>query len=508
MATREIGNYVLGDTLGEGGFARVKLGTNKVTGEKVALKVLAKKNLDESSTEFKQVKREIDALTLLNHPNILRMHEADWNAVYPKADGGTQDVLLVVLELAGGGELFDFLSFTGCFDERVARTYFHQLIAGLKECQANGIAHRDLKPENLLLNKDFVLKIADFGFAHFGNPDGKHTMRTECGTRGYMAPEVLGGKSYDASADIFSAGVILFIMLAGFPPFQYATKQDWWYNKIMTDKHSLFWKAHERTAYFSDSAKDLVNKILSYDPSKRITIEQIEEHEWFKGPTLSGEELKEDLASRKEQVDREKRKEKANKRAGGTKLIELGDSYSVNRAILGADGLPLQDPLLMAVGKLNAVDDAKDNDFSQPDLYSDEAGYGAHTVFQTQLESTSIFAVLYQLLEAIHCTHKIDLAQKCTINARFVPNQPVLQLPRDLLEEDGMDALSIESLNRKMAQDADNAILFSIKVFQSPSNPNARVVVVRRTEGSPLTFQQFFDELLDTLEEWKYVLKA
>jgi hypothetical protein len=505
--TREIGKYVLGDTLGEGGFARVKLGTNKETGERVALKVLAKKNLDTSSTEFKQVKREIDALTILQHPNILRMHEADWNAKYPRADGELQDVLLIVLELAGGGELFDFLSFTGCFDERVARTYFHQLIAGLKECHSNGIAHRDLKPENLLLNNDFVLKIADFGFAHFAAADAaKHVMRTECGTKGYMAPEVLNGKSYDESADLFSAGVILFIMLAGFPPFQFATKQDWWFNKLMSDKHSLFWKAHERSAYFSDSAKDLINKILAADATKRINIEAIENHDWFKGPVLSDEELREDLSARKQEVDRAKRREKANKKAGATKLIELGDSYIVNRAILGPDGLPLQDPLLMANKKGGAAsEEGKDYDLRQPDVFTEEASHGAYTVFETKLESVSIFAVMYELLEAIQCTHKFDMSQKCTINARFMPKNATMQVPRDLLEEDGMDPLLIEGMNRKMAQDSDNAIEFSIKVFQAENKADTRVVVVKRTSGSSQTFQQFFDEMLDSLEEWGYV---
>jgi hypothetical protein len=329
-------------------------------------------------------------------------------------------------------------------------------------------------------------------------------MKTECGTKGYMAPEVLGGKQYDESADIFAAGVILFIMLAGFPPFQVATKQDWWFNKLMSDKHSLFWKAHERSAYFSDSAKDLINKILANDASKRITIEAIEEHDWFKGPILSLEELREDLSARKEEVDRAKKREKATKT--GTKLIELGNSYIVNRAILGPDGLPLQDPLLMASKKGAAgSEEGKGYDLRQPENYTEEAGMGAYTVFDTQLESVSVFAVMYQLLEAIECTHKFDLSQRCTLNARFMPKKPLMQVPKDLLEEDGYDALRIEGLNSKMAQEADNAIEFSIKVYQSATNAENRVVVVRRTQGSALTFQQFFNEMRETLDEWGYV---
>jgi serine/threonine protein kinase len=498
---RIIGNYILGDTLGEGGFARVKLGTHKDTGKKVAMKVLPKKHLDTTSSEFKQVKREIDALSNLNHANILRMYEVDWNAQYPKADGGNQDVLLIVLELAGGGELFDFLSYTGCFDERVARTYFHQLISGLKECHSQGIAHRDLKPENLLLDNEFVLKIADFGFAHMNSNDSaKHVMRTECGTKGYMAPEVLAGKAYDESADLFSAGVILFIMLAGFPPFQFATKQDWWFNKLMTDKHSLFWKAHERSAYFSDTAKDLVNKILSPEASKRITIDQIEEHDWFKGPVLSDEELREDLGARKEKVDREKRKEKANKKPGATKLIELGDSYIVNRAIIGPDGLPVQDPLLLIEKRRGAgSEEGKEvSALNVPETYASNAGMNAYTVFETKLEALTFLVAMHDLLEAIKAGPEFDKEHSCTIKATFTPKGPLMQPPADMLEED--NALSVMNVGS-----SEDAVAFTIRVFQSGSKKDTRVVVIRRMEGSSITFQRFFDELLDTLREWNYV---
>jgi serine/threonine protein kinase len=125
------------------------------------------------------------------------------DATYVKKNGQKLEVILVVLELATGGELFDFLAFTGNFEESMARTYFHQLINGVGYCHSKGIAHRDLKPENLLLSSNFTLKLADFGFSNaFSNTE--RTMYTECGTPGYMAPEVFTRQGYDGiGADIW-----------------------------------------------------------------------------------------------------------------------------------------------------------------------------------------------------------------------------------------------------------------------------------------------------------------
>jgi len=142
---RVLKDYVVGDTLGEGGFSKVKLGTHVSTGQKVALKLLEKKNLAKTdSTEMKQVQREIDALAVLSHKNIIKMFDVDWDCKYPQKNGKFKEILLLIIELAEGGELFDILSLTGAFSESVARTYFHQLISALRQCHSKGIAHRDL----------------------------------------------------------------------------------------------------------------------------------------------------------------------------------------------------------------------------------------------------------------------------------------------------------------------------------------------------------------------------
>jgi len=235
-----------------------------------------------------------------------------------KKNGDKIDVILVVLELADGGELFEFLSFTGCFEEAIARTYFHELIAGVSYCHGKGVAHRDLKPENLLLDSNFVLKIADFGFSNVfslsSNSNSKN-MNTECGTPGYMAPEMSSGKGYDATlADIWACGVVLFIMLAGFPPFARPNNSDWWFNKLNTGRHNLFWQAHSRSAYFSESTKDFINKILNPDPTKRITLADMKKHQWFEGTTISDKALETELNRRKTDVDERKQRAKNEKK--------------------------------------------------------------------------------------------------------------------------------------------------------------------------------------------------
>jgi serine/threonine protein kinase len=225
-------------------------------------------------------------------------------------------VILVALELASGGELFDFLSYTGAFEDQIARSYFRQLVSGLSACHSAGIVHRDLKPglcceliwflcvfstptlylylklnacaENIALSSDFVLKIIDFGLSA---PNlAARSLITPCGTTAYMAPEIFNRQPYNgASTDIFAAGVVLFVSLAGFPPFQKASPADWWFHKLCTQQHDLFWQAHSRTAYFSPNAKDLLVRMLEPDPAKRITLEDVVAHPWFNGPTLECE---------------------------------------------------------------------------------------------------------------------------------------------------------------------------------------------------------------------------
>jgi len=361
---RRMGRYLLGPTLGSGGFSKVKLGLDESTGEKVALKLLKKDKLQVNGSTRQQVEREIMAMSKISHENVIRLRDVQWDATYPKKNGKTYDVILTVLELATGGELFEVLSFTGAFEEAIARTYFHQLVHAASYCHSKGIAHRDLKPENLLLDSKFTLKLADFGFAKAFTSAYDRTMYTECGTPGYMAPELFRRTGYDpVAADVWSCGVILFILLAGFPPFQKPSMNDWWFNKLANNKHHLFWEAHSRTpnVYFSDTFKDLINKVLAVDANKRMAMSDIIKHPWFMGPTISHGALYSEMLRRKTTVDENKererlakQKEKAAQHMMGANagLNEWGNDMAVDRDINehggngASDELPSDSPSL------------------------------------------------------------------------------------------------------------------------------------------------------------------
>lgn len=344
---RKLGPYIIGATLGKGGFSKVKLGTHEETGQRVALKLLPVEEFKENTR--KQVTQEIKAMSKVQHPNVIRLYNVEWDVAYPTKSGKKKVVILTVLELATGGELFDFLSFTGSFEEALARTYFHQLINGIGYCHEQGIVHRDLKPENLLFDSEFTLKLADFGFAA-AREEGKN-MRTECGTPGYMGPEMIGSATgYDAVlSDIWACGVIIFIMLSGFPPFQKTDSSDWWFDKLSRGKHALFWKAHMRTVFFSPDVQDLINKMLEPNPKKRITIADIRKHPWYNGPILSQTTLSKEIARRKGVVDAEKVRDSQAKAAahhqGGQLLGEAGVVRAVGDRSVDADSDDLPPPM-------------------------------------------------------------------------------------------------------------------------------------------------------------------
>jgi len=259
----------------------------------------------------------------LNHPNILSLKDIDYNCQYPKKRGGFREVVLLVLELASGGEIFDFLMYTGKFSEIIARTYFKQLISALESCHTQGIFHRDLKPENLLLDKNYQLKVADFGLSYMYNQDELSSeerimLHTQCGTQSYMAPEVIQTGVYEGSAaDIWSSGVVLFILLAGNPPFQFAKQSDWWFNCISRGNYDRFWQAHLRSCpEFPREAQNFLNKIFVADSRNRFTINDIKNDPWFQKETLQFDELEQELVRRKQIVDNKKEIEKLEDKIG------------------------------------------------------------------------------------------------------------------------------------------------------------------------------------------------
>lgn len=258
------GKYELGRQLGHGTFAKVYHAKNVHTGKSVAMKVVGKEKVIKVGM-MDQVKREISVMKMVRHPNIVELYEVM----------ASKSKIYFAMELVRGGELFSKIA-KGRLREDVARSYFQQLISAVDFCHSRGVYHRDLKPENLLLDEEGNLKVTDFGLSAFCDhlrQDG--LLHTACGTPAYVAPEIIGKKGYDgAKADIWSCGVILYVLLAGFLPFQD--------ENIVAMYRKIYRGDFKCPPWFSSDARRLITKLLDPNPSSRITISKIMESPWFK----------------------------------------------------------------------------------------------------------------------------------------------------------------------------------------------------------------------------------
>lgn len=203
----------------------------------------------------------------------MRYHDFKEEATLQKAGGQSKNVAYIVQEMITGGELFDYIANTGAFTEEVCKFYFKQLLQGIHYIHSRGFSHRDLKPENILLDKDYNVKIVDFGFAcPLEGRDGSGINRSQIGTPGYMAPEIIAKQPYQGQVvDLFALGVILFIMRSGHPPFSQASEEDRYYQLLATNRSDLFWKAHSNSqrkgeGYYSEDFKDLITCMLQFHP--------------------------------------------------------------------------------------------------------------------------------------------------------------------------------------------------------------------------------------------------
>lgn len=268
--------YDLGKVIGRGAFSIVKEGIRKATGKRYAVKCISKKLIDKK--ELSLLEREIDIMKKLQHPNIVQLMEVV----------DTPDTLYLILEFASGGELFDAIVNQGSYSEAGAAKIIRQILEAIQYVHNHGIAHRDLKPENLLLDsdqgKDFI-KIADFGLS---KDFGEEQLQTSCGTPDYVAPEVLLGEPYDMGVDIWSIGVISYVLLCGFPPF-YGESQKELFENIMSGSFDF---PDPEWTDVSDDAKDFIKKILVVDAEKRYNAAQCLAHPFLKDKT---EEVKKDL---------------------------------------------------------------------------------------------------------------------------------------------------------------------------------------------------------------------
>ncbi|XAR66582.1 Non-specific serine/threonine protein kinase [Bertholletia excelsa] len=259
-----LGRYEIGKLLGHGTFAKVYHARNIKTGESVAIKVIDKEKILKGGL-IAHIKREISILRRVRHPNIVQLFEVM----------ATKAKIFFVMEYVKGGELFNKVA-KGRLKEEAARRYFQQLVSAVGFCHARGVYHRDLKPENLLLDENGDLKVSDFGLSAVSDQmqqDG--LFHTFCGTPAYVAPEVLARKGYDAAkVDIWSCGVILFVLMAGYLPFHD--------QNVMAMYKKIYRGEFRCPRWFSSELVKLLARLLDTNPVTRITIPEIMNNRWFK----------------------------------------------------------------------------------------------------------------------------------------------------------------------------------------------------------------------------------
>ncbi|CAK7268162.1 hypothetical protein SEPCBS119000_002922 [Sporothrix epigloea] len=299
----KFGEYILGNTIGEGEFGKVKLGWKQEGGVQVAIKLIKKDALGNNPTRMAKIKREVNILRQLSHPNIVQLHKME----------ESEHHYGIVLEYASGGELFDYILNHRYLKDHAARRLFAQLISGVGYLHKKGIVHRDLKLENLLLDRNRNIIITDFGFANTFDPNEELTeeeetnladsefikrmeldvvkpngmrkadlMQTSCGSPCYAAPELVVSDSLytGRKVDVWSCGVILYAMLAGYLPFDDDPKNP------EGDNINLLYKYIVNTPltfpeYVTPHSRDLLRRILVPNPRQRADLFEVARHSWL-----------------------------------------------------------------------------------------------------------------------------------------------------------------------------------------------------------------------------------
>mmetsp|Transcript_17943 Transcript_17943/g.26013 ORF Transcript_17943/g.26013 Transcript_17943/m.26013 type:complete len:348 (+) Transcript_17943:104-1147(+) len=306
--------YKLGNPLGEGAFSVVKEGTNKETGESFAIKIVTKAKL--TAEDEAALKDEIAVLKDLQHDHIIRLYDVFEESRF----------YYLVTERMCGGELFDRIVAKSYYNEKEARDVCKILFEALQYCHSQNVAHRDLKPENLLLqseDNDSDLKLADFGFAK--RCSSENCLTTQCGTPGYVAPEILEGTPYGCKADMWSLGVIVYIILGGYPPFIESNQREL-FRKIRKGQfefHAEYWGA------VSDDAKDLISSLLTVDSKKRYSADQALASKWMQkdNEELAAVDLGVNLAEFKKFNARRKFKGAVQAVILAQKMTSLGENF-------------------------------------------------------------------------------------------------------------------------------------------------------------------------------------
>ncbi|KAH6563154.1 hypothetical protein BASA50_005312 [Batrachochytrium salamandrivorans] len=294
--TKNVGNYELHQTVGEGSFAKVKLATHRLTKQKVAVKIIDKTKLPDEYS-LKNIHREAQIMRMIDHPNVIQLFEVM----------ETRKNLFLVMEYASGGELLDYIIANGKLKEEDAKTFVRQILSALDYAHSLKVVHRDLKAENLLLDSNMCIKISgevyfkmysapasvysetssntyyeifygyymhilDFGLSNIFDPVS--VLATSCGSPVYSAPELIEGKKYiGPEVDAWSLGINVYAMVVGDLPFADANLTAL-YESILRGKYEL-------PSYLSAECKDFISKLLVLNPKKRATISQMRDHSWI-----------------------------------------------------------------------------------------------------------------------------------------------------------------------------------------------------------------------------------
>ncbi|KAJ8919589.1 hypothetical protein NQ315_002211 [Exocentrus adspersus] len=255
-----VGFYDIERTIGKGNFAVVKLAKHRITKTEVAIKIIDKSQLDASNLQ--KVYREVDIMKRLDHPHIIKLYQVM----------ETKNMIYLVSEYASQGEIFDYIARYGRMTEDQSRVKFWQILSAVEYCHNRNIVHRDLKAENLLLDSSSNIKIADFGFSNYYTAGGQ--LSTWCGSPPYAAPEVFEGKKYvGPEIDIWSLGVVLYVLVCGALPFDGCSLQAL-RDRVLSGRF--------RIPYFmSSDCESLIRKMLVLEPNKRFSIQQIKKHRWM-----------------------------------------------------------------------------------------------------------------------------------------------------------------------------------------------------------------------------------
>ncbi|KAG1705158.1 hypothetical protein DVH05_004092 [Phytophthora capsici] len=306
-------HYSITRHLGEGSYSTVKQVTHRKKGGFYACKIVDKLSL--SDVDRAALSHEVRVLSSVNHVNIMRLYEVieDDAKCY------------LVTELAEGGDLFDRIVKQGKFPEKEAQKVTAALVEALHYCHTNSVIHRDVKPENVLLSGDDV-KLCDFGFARqLNHPEEQAT--DSCGTPGYAAPEILDGRSYGLEVDVFSLGVVTYIMLCGYPPFPMKLAQ------LRTHRFNVRYPSKDWAAIHPD-VKTLISKMLHVDPKERPSMAVLRTQPWIQAGRITLERLRRENEERRRLAELTRRQQAA---SAIRKKLVMGGFEAVK---YGRNGLP------------------------------------------------------------------------------------------------------------------------------------------------------------------------